>query len=93
MRYCNAELTQEYPSRINAEVKLVQRSKGVPARRSVQRRTNVPTGVNAMKKILVASLALFATASVASAETVRLGTAGAYMPWNGLDDNNEVIGF
>ena len=46
-----------------------------------------------MKKILVASLALFATASVASAETVRLGTEGAYMPWNGLDDNNEVIGF
>ena len=46
-----------------------------------------------MKKILVASLALFATASVATADTVRLGTEGAYMPWNGLDDNNEVIGF
>ena len=46
-----------------------------------------------MKKILVASLALFATASVASAQTVRLGTEGAYMPWNGLDENNEVIGF
>ena len=46
-----------------------------------------------MKKILVASLALFATASVATADTVRLGTEGAYMPWNGLDENNEVIGF
>ena len=45
-----------------------------------------------MKKILVASLALVASASVASAQ-VRLGTEGAYMPWNGLDENNEVIGF
>ena len=45
-----------------------------------------------MKNILVASLALVASASVASAQ-VRLGTEGAYMPWNGLDENNEVIGF
>lgn len=46
-----------------------------------------------MNKILVASLALVATAGVASAQTVRLGTEGAYMPWNGLDENNEVTGF
>lgn len=46
-----------------------------------------------MNKILVAGLALVATASVASAQTVRLGTEGAYMPWNGLDENNEVTGF
>lgn len=34
LRYCNAELTQEYPSCVHAEVKPVWCSKGVPARRS-----------------------------------------------------------
>ena len=46
-----------------------------------------------MNKILVASLALVATAGVASAQTVRLGTEGAYPPFNFLDENNEVTGF
>ena len=44
-----------------------------------------------MKKILVASLALFATASVASAQTVRLGTEGAYMPWNGSTKTTKTL--
>ena len=46
-----------------------------------------------MNKILVASLALVATAGVASAQTVRLGTEGAYPPFNFLDENKEVTGF
>ena len=46
-----------------------------------------------MKKILSVGFALLASASLASAQTVRLGTEGAYMPYNGLDDNGEVMGF
>ncbi len=43
------------------------------------------------KLILSAVLAL--TASAAAAETVRMGTEGAYPPWNYIDDNGEVAGF
>lgn len=45
-----------------------------------------------MKKILIgASAALLASA--ASAQTVKMGTEGAYAPWNFLDDNGVLAGF
>ncbi|PIE06915.1 MAG: amino acid ABC transporter [Rhodobacterales bacterium] len=43
------------------------------------------------KLILSAVLAL--TAGAAAAETVRMGTEGAYPPWNFIDDDGEVAGF
>ncbi|KZY02809.1 MULTISPECIES: transporter substrate-binding domain-containing protein [unclassified Sulfitobacter] len=50
-----------------------------------------------MKTILLATTALALTAGTAFADahmkTVRLGTEGAYPPYNFLDDNGEVAGF
>tara|TARA_R110002094_G_scaffold30159_5_gene42688 strand:+ start:514 stop:1242 length:729 start_codon:yes stop_codon:yes gene_type:complete len=50
-----------------------------------------------MKTILLATAALAMTAGLAMADshgkTVRLGTEGAYPPYNFLDDNGEVAGF
>ncbi|WP_417308270.1 transporter substrate-binding domain-containing protein [Devosia sp.] len=48
-----------------------------------------------MNKLLAASAAIAVAmmATSASAETVRLGTEGAYAPWNFLDDNGDVAGF
>ncbi|MBT8460203.1 MAG: transporter substrate-binding domain-containing protein [Boseongicola sp.] len=50
-----------------------------------------------MKKILLTTAALAVTASVALAgshsTTVRMGTEGAYPPWNFINDNGEVDGF
>ncbi|MEM6307744.1 MAG: transporter substrate-binding domain-containing protein, partial [Pseudomonadota bacterium] len=46
-----------------------------------------------MKKLIVSTAVLALSASMALAETVRLGTEGAYEPWNFLDDNGEVAGF
>lgn len=50
-----------------------------------------------MKTILLATTALALTAATAFADahmkTVRLGTEGAYPPYNFLDDNGEVAGF
>ena len=47
-----------------------------------------------MKKlILVAAAALIALTGAASAQTVRLGTEGAYAPWNFLDDAGKVAGY
>ncbi|WP_066704378.1 transporter substrate-binding domain-containing protein [Celeribacter ethanolicus] len=46
-----------------------------------------------MKKILLSAAALALLAGAASAETVRLGTEGAYPPYNYIDDNGEVAGF
>src|SRR6056300_711118 len=46
-----------------------------------------------MKKIILSAfLALFMAGS-AFAETVRMGTEGAYPPYNFINDNNEVDGF
>ena len=46
-----------------------------------------------MKKIIISAfLALFMAGS-AFAETVRMGTEGAYPPYNFINDNNEVDGF
>lgn len=44
-----------------------------------------------MKFILAAALAL--TASAATAETIRMGTEGAYPPYNFLNDDGEIDGF
>lgn len=50
-----------------------------------------------MKKLLIGAAALALTTGAALAEshsmTVRLGTEGAYPPYNFLDDNGEVAGF
>ncbi|MEM8851837.1 MAG: transporter substrate-binding domain-containing protein [Pseudomonadota bacterium] len=44
-----------------------------------------------MKFILAAALAL--TASAATAQTIRMGTEGAYPPYNFLNDDGEIDGF
>ena len=44
------------------------------------------------KLILTAAAALLALTGAASAQTVRLGTEGAYAPWNFLDDSGNVAG-
>ncbi|MEO0750552.1 MAG: transporter substrate-binding domain-containing protein [Pseudomonadota bacterium] len=46
-----------------------------------------------MKKILLTTMALALSSSFAMAETVRLGTEGAYAPWNFINDAGEVDGF
>lgn len=50
-----------------------------------------------MKTLIMTTAALALSAGMAfaasHAETVRLGTEGAYEPWNFLDDNGEVAGF
>ena len=46
-----------------------------------------------MKKILLATIVAAAMISPALAQTVRLGTEGAYPPYNFLNDNGEVDGF
>lgn len=47
-----------------------------------------------MKNLILTSAALALMAGMAMAQdVVRLGTEGAYEPWNFLDDNGEVAGF
>jgi polar amino acid transport system substrate-binding protein len=46
-----------------------------------------------MKKLVLAAAALAMTASIGMAQTVRLGTEGAYPPFNMIDDSGEVAGF
>ncbi len=46
-----------------------------------------------MKKILLTTAALALTGTMAMAQTVRLGTEGAYAPWNFINDAGEVDGF
>jgi polar amino acid transport system substrate-binding protein len=48
-----------------------------------------------MKNLILATSALALTAGMAMAQdqTIRLGTEGAYPPYNFLDDNGEVAGF
>ncbi|WP_343116813.1 transporter substrate-binding domain-containing protein [Ostreiculturibacter nitratireducens] len=46
-----------------------------------------------MKRLMLATAALALTAGVASAQTVRLGTEGAYPPYNFINDAGEVDGF
>ena len=47
-----------------------------------------------MKKVIIAAAALAAMTSVAAAQdVVRIGTEGAYAPWNFVDDSGELAGF
>lgn len=46
-----------------------------------------------MKKLFLSAAVLALTAGVAAAQTVRLGTEGAYPPFNFIDDKGEVAGF
>ena len=46
-----------------------------------------------MKTLFLTTAALALTAGLAMADTVRLGTEGAYPPYNFLDDKGEVAGF
>ncbi len=46
-----------------------------------------------MKKIVLAALAFAALTASANAQAVRLGTEGAYPPWNFLDESGAVAGF
>ncbi|MGB1684212.1 MAG: transporter substrate-binding domain-containing protein [Candidatus Puniceispirillaceae bacterium] len=46
-----------------------------------------------MKKILLTAVLAVFTASGALAETVRLGTEGAYEPWNFVNDSGKLDGF
>ncbi|WP_207102762.1 transporter substrate-binding domain-containing protein [Paracoccus shandongensis] len=46
-----------------------------------------------MKKLLLAATALALTAGMGLAQTVRMGTEGAYPPYNFIDDKGEVAGF
>lgn len=46
-----------------------------------------------MKKLLLATAMLALTAGVTSAQTIRLGTEGAYPPFNFINDAGEVAGF
>jgi len=46
-----------------------------------------------MKKLILATAALVLGAGLAMADTVRMGTEGAYPPWNFVNDSGEVDGF
>ena len=46
-----------------------------------------------MKKLLLSTMALALSSTFAMADTVRLGTEGAYAPWNFINDAGEVDGF
>ncbi len=46
-----------------------------------------------MKKLLLTTAALVLTTGFAMADTVRLGTEGAYPPYNFINDKGEVDGF
>ncbi|UWQ84832.1 transporter substrate-binding domain-containing protein [Leisingera caerulea] len=46
-----------------------------------------------MKSLILGTAALALSASMGLAETVRLGTEGAYAPWNFVNDAGEIDGF
>ncbi|MDX1781902.1 MAG: transporter substrate-binding domain-containing protein [Thalassovita sp.] len=46
-----------------------------------------------MKKLILSTAALALTAGLAMADTVRMGTEGAYPPYNFINDSGEVDGF
>jgi polar amino acid transport system substrate-binding protein len=46
-----------------------------------------------MKKLILAGAILALGTGLAAAQTVRLGTEGAYPPFNFIDDSGEVAGF
>lgn len=46
-----------------------------------------------MKKLILSAATLALMAGMGIADTVRLGTEGAYPPYNFIDDNGEIAGF
>lgn len=46
-----------------------------------------------MKKLILTTAAMALTAGMALADTVRLGTEGAYAPWNFINDSGKLDGF
>ncbi len=46
-----------------------------------------------MKKLILGAAIAVMSAGVAFADTVRMGTEGAYPPYNFVDDNGEIVGF
>ncbi|MBO9446254.1 transporter substrate-binding domain-containing protein [Ruegeria sp. R14_0] len=46
-----------------------------------------------MKKLVLTTAALALSAGMAMADTVRMGTEGAYPPWNFINDAGEIDGF
>lgn len=46
-----------------------------------------------MKKVILAAAALAALSTAAHAQTVRIGTEGAYAPWNIVNDAGELAGY
>lgn len=46
-----------------------------------------------MKKLILAAVALALSAGLAQAQTVRIGTEGAYPPFNFINDRGEVDGY
>jgi polar amino acid transport system substrate-binding protein len=46
-----------------------------------------------MKKLMITAAILAISVGMASAETIRMGTEGAYPPWNFINDDGEVDGF
>lgn len=46
-----------------------------------------------MKKIVLSTAILALSATVSMADTIRMGTEGAYPPYNFINDNNELDGF
>jgi len=47
-----------------------------------------------VKKILIylLSIGIFGVASIANSQTIRIGTEGAYPPWNNLNSAGELEG-
>jgi polar amino acid transport system substrate-binding protein len=46
-----------------------------------------------MKKVILAAAALAVLSTAAQAQTVRIGTEGAYAPWNFVNDAGELAGY
>lgn len=46
-----------------------------------------------MKKLVIAAAALVALTTAANAQQIRIGSEGAYAPWNFLNDAGELAGF
>ncbi|SMO48881.1 transporter substrate-binding domain-containing protein [Ruegeria faecimaris] len=46
-----------------------------------------------MKKLILTTAALALSAGMAMADTIRMGTEGAYAPWNFVNDAGEIDGF
>lgn len=46
-----------------------------------------------MKNLIIAAAALVALTTASQAQAIRIGTEGAYAPWNFIDDGGKVAGF